>query len=177
MNLALLAKLNWRLRTCHNITWCNVMKAKYDIRKFADPISKPVARSSYIWKVVVWSAEPVQKGVTWQVRNEKDARFCSDIWLEEVPLKDLAIHPLNADLLLVKVYKYRNSVTGWRWSDFSQFLPSSTLLKMSSVILSYSDEANDVLGWRPSSTGSLQLVSQICAWFKSRMVSIHCMGG
>lgn len=42
---------------------------------------------------------------------------------------------------------------GWRWSIFSSFLPSTTLLKLASVVVGYRGIEEDTPVWKASESG------------------------
>lgn len=65
MNKVLLAKLNWGLLTEQDRIWCKVTRGKYDIKQLSKVQPQLKQRVSHIWVVVIWSTDPVQRGVKW----------------------------------------------------------------------------------------------------------------
>lgn len=91
MNLALMAKLGWRLLVDRGGIWSWVIKDKYmDSRPDLDMFKKR-QRSSHVWKGLVDAADIIRKGRVARVNNGVKTRFWLDVWCGQEPLINSAI--------------------------------------------------------------------------------------
>lgn len=69
MNMALLAKLGWRLLQKPNSIWSRIMRAKYGGNVEDVTIFEAKQNASHIWKGMVWSSKLIKRGLRWLARN------------------------------------------------------------------------------------------------------------
>lgn len=75
MNQAMLAKLAWKVLTGSGAAWKDMLCRKYGVLEDCGTHYKPKQRSTQIWKGVVWGAELLRRGLRWEVRSGKRAKF------------------------------------------------------------------------------------------------------
>lgn len=118
--------------------WSKVLRKKYDV---GEPIrGHPVhmQRSSFVWRSIRWSGELLGKGLGWRVKNGCRIRFWLDHWVENGPLKDLAVGQIPPKMQLTIVNEYWEEGDGWRWEDFANLLPNNLLPNnLSQTLLSW----------------------------------------
>lgn len=66
---------------------------------------KEKTRTSIIWKEICWGSGLLNRGLKWRVVNGEATRFWVDVWLEDVPLSELALNPIGEVIKLKKVRK------------------------------------------------------------------------
>lgn len=93
MNKAILAKRYWRLHVEMDSLWNFVLKKKYDIWKPLRSNSGQNLRSSVVWQSINWFGELVDRGLGWRVKNGGRILFWLDHWIDDGPLRDLAMGP------------------------------------------------------------------------------------
>ncbi|XP_059066513.1 uncharacterized protein LOC131857805 [Cryptomeria japonica] len=89
-NLALGAKLAWRMYEQPQKTWCKIMTAKYLDSNDADRIFT-VANSingSPIWKFIWESRNIIIEHLTWKIGNDGKAKFWRDSWNGDISLAE-----------------------------------------------------------------------------------------
>lgn len=83
--------------------------------------------------------------------------FWKDIWLEEVPLHDLALSPIPSQQINKTVAEYWD--TGWKWDLFSELLPAACLNKAATTIIYDDLNDEDTTGWVGESNGRFTVSS------------------
>ena len=123
-NVALLAKLNWRMYQEKDSLWAKVILNKYcslDRRRARDP-DKLLGSSS--WTAIKVGFPIFEKGIGWSVADGKKIKVWSDCWIRDVSLHDLIVGPLTqneSELLLSDLLIEQGQ--GWRWELLSFELP------------------------------------------------------
>lgn len=84
-NLALLAKLGWKVNVQDDSLWANILRDKYlnnhDISSW--PRNRP---ASHIWRGIVDSHSDLQKGLKWVIGDGKRVDIWKDWWSGDTPL-------------------------------------------------------------------------------------------
>lgn len=62
MNMALLAKLGWRMISNMDELWSRVHRSKYGVKEDDGAHSKEMQRCSHIWQGLVWGSELLPMG-------------------------------------------------------------------------------------------------------------------
>lgn len=147
MDKSLLAKLGWRLLTCGEETWCQVMREKYGLREGMPLHFKQKHHESHIWRGVVRGSELLRDGLRWKVRNGRSVYFRSNRWVGDVKLMDQSQRHLEKEDLELTVSNLWREQQGRRWELLSTFLPAYWLLKLAERRLSWQDTREDEFGW------------------------------
>lgn len=94
-NIALLAKLNWRLATEPNSLWAKVLIQKYRTpRRISNP-RMPFRTCSIMWSAIRKGELVFKKGSKWIVGRESNLSLWYDKWLDKGALRSLIEGPLN----------------------------------------------------------------------------------
>lgn len=160
MNKAMLAKLNWRLLIeDEDKLWVRLMRRKYNTYLLLMTRTTISQGGSYIWRALTWSKDLLLKGICWRVLNGRKSNLWKDKWLEDTPLQSLALSPIAENKLLCKVSYYWSDERGWKWEEIGNLLPSSTLLRLASTIISSNMDDKDQMGWKETENGVFSVKS------------------
>lgn len=98
MNVALGAKLDWRLKAQPNSSWVQILKAKYLQSAETEHQSK---QCSPIWKLLSSTSFFVKSHLTWICRNGGNIRLWEDFILHHPPLENVEeLRPLMDHMCL-----------------------------------------------------------------------------
>ena len=93
-NLAILAKLCWRLASANGSPWADMLSAKYLTPNRMTEEGKKLTCSS-IWTACKKRGPIYVKGLKWAVRSGETINFWMDFWLHEGTLHRLIQGPLK----------------------------------------------------------------------------------
>ncbi|KAK4566291.1 hypothetical protein RGQ29_002508 [Quercus rubra] len=88
-NLALVAKLCWRMESSNIAKWAEVLKIKY--RRRAEPSKRAKSR---IWAAVTKGIRVCEKGTKWSIGSNSNLSFWNDKWLNTGTIRSLIEGPL-----------------------------------------------------------------------------------
>ncbi|KAJ8423595.1 hypothetical protein Cgig2_030661 [Carnegiea gigantea] len=77
------------------------------------------------------------------VANGKNTMFWSQVWVGSQPSKELALQPIPPNEHSTKVAGYWDQDRGWKWEEFSGYLPSTTLKEIASFELTQDTKNKD----------------------------------
>ena len=123
-NLALLAKLNWRMYQEKEALWAKVILKKYcspSRMRARDPDALPCSPN---WKAIKTGFPIFSSGICWGVGNGVRTKVWIDRWLKGDSLRDLIQGPLCLRDLSLTVEDFRG-VGGWNWDLISFELPDT----------------------------------------------------
>lgn len=115
MNLALLAKLGWKIVCGEECLWTKVMKTKYLRNKtfFGHKLRKG---SSWVWKGIMKTRKIIRQGSCFQIGDRSAIDFWKDPWLPSLDLKS----PTSKDGVDApswrRVFKLWDEST-WQWKE------------------------------------------------------------
>lgn len=152
MNIAFLAKLEWRIMMNEESLWVRVLKAKYAIQSMDCSMWRPKTNMSNSWQGILLAAPTLQQGTRKLVRNGRNTLF----WIGDVPLKDRALSIPLTDI--------NNSVAdywdkGWKWNRLENLLPNECLRSIAAAILAEEDSELDSTGWKGGSSANFTVNS------------------
>ncbi|XP_059663811.1 uncharacterized protein LOC132309531 [Cornus florida] len=155
-NLALLAKLTWRMETGDDTLRFKSFKSKYFKNcNFVDAPHKSGA--SWVWKSILSAREIIQKGMRWHIGDGSKVNCWKDNWLPatsnfSVTSKNLAATFSSvADLINHSSYKWKSDLV----SQYFNLRDQSFILQ---IPLSSIGEANCKI-WGPSKDGKFSVKS------------------
>lgn len=104
MNLALLAKLGWRLLSTHDGLWVKILRKKFRVGDLHDPTWLIVKGAwSPTWRsLILGIREVVVPGVSWVLGDGRTVRFWRDKWLMNEALQEASMVPIPTQLLEAK---------------------------------------------------------------------------
>ena len=86
-NIALLAKLNWRLATEKEALWAKVLRQKYCNQQRMNASNADRLPCSHIWVAVKKGKEVFNKGSMWTVGRESNLSLWSGNWMKKETLR------------------------------------------------------------------------------------------
>ena len=156
-NLAILAKLCWRLASDQGAPWAQMLAAKY-----LTPQRLEQGRSAPCSSVLVAckKGDPIYvKGLKWAVRNGESINVWLDFWLPISRLRNLIEGPLNRDEDQVIVNQCFDNECVWRSQSISFEIPDQILNVIKATPLSVNQNTEDTLHWAFSKDGIFSLKS------------------
>uniref|UniRef100_A0A2N9HFI3 Reverse transcriptase domain-containing protein n=1 Tax=Fagus sylvatica TaxID=28930 RepID=A0A2N9HFI3_FAGSY len=123
-NLALLAKLNWRVMEDPNSLWARTLIAKYCPNGIMDGRLGTRRSGSSNWKCLKKGHEVFRKGLRWVVNNGQEISFWHDLWVGDRPLRSLVHGPLSSWEDSLRVCDVVEGVNLWNFSSLSLVIPT-----------------------------------------------------
>jgi len=157
-NLAILAKLCWRLASANGSPWADMLSTKYLTPNRITEEGKKLPCSS-IWTACKKGGPIYVKGLKWAVRSGETINFWMDFWLHEGTLHSLIQGPLKRGEENITVRQYLDNETGGRAYNISFKLPDQLLNVIKATPLSIDQNVEDVLHWVYSKNGFFSLKS------------------
>ncbi|CAL1412960.1 unnamed protein product [Linum trigynum] len=152
-NLALLAKGGWRILKEKEALWTQIFSTKYGKQREGLDIFRPIQGSSFAWRSFTKASHLLRKGCAWNIQNGRSTDFWCDVWVLQVPLRDVAIQPIPEERLRDTVASYLDDNGDWDVDRFSQWLPFDVQQKITAVAVDVFSMENDTLFWAPSPNG------------------------
>jgi hypothetical protein len=88
-NLALLAKLGWRILSCPNSLLARVFKAKY-LRNRSFWEVGTSKNASFVWRGILRARSVLEKGMRWRIGSGREIRVWNDKWIPKG--RDIKVH-------------------------------------------------------------------------------------
>lgn len=101
------------------------------------------AKSSIIWRGVVWGAELLRKRLRWMVGNGKIVAFWKDVSLGEKPLCDSLPDQVGDEELESKIIEYWDYSSGWQWELLCNKLSFTVLTMLALLTLTSNPSSKD----------------------------------
>jgi hypothetical protein len=125
-NIALLAKLNWRVMEDAEALWSKTLKSKYCPSGIMDDRLRTRRSGSSNWKGLKVGHDTFRKGLRWVVNNGHSVSFWHDLWVGDKPLRYLVQAPLSPVEDSFWVCDVIEGVSMWDFSKIFLTLPSNT---------------------------------------------------
>jgi ribonuclease HI len=125
-NIALLAKLNWRVMEDADALWAKTLISKYCPSGILDDRLRSRRSGSSNWKGLKVGHETFRKGLRWVVNNGHGVSFWHDLWVGDRPLRCLVQGPLSPIEDSLRVCDVIEGVSMWDLSKISLSLPLNT---------------------------------------------------
>ncbi|KAK9671970.1 hypothetical protein RND81_12G067000 [Saponaria officinalis] len=169
-NAAFLTKLGWRVLAEPNTLWARVLRAKYCNGRCDVNMFQPKLNMSNVWSGITSQAKIINMGSSMVVGNGRETLFWDHSWVDSGCLIDKAIAPVPDSILGATVSEMWDETSGWKWDEFSNFLPDEELKKIVSYSLSPNPYLEDSLFWNGTSHGKFSIKSAL-VFMKSHMAS------
>uniref|UniRef100_A0A2N9J763 CCHC-type domain-containing protein n=1 Tax=Fagus sylvatica TaxID=28930 RepID=A0A2N9J763_FAGSY len=125
-NIALLAKLNWRVMEESDSLWAKTLVSKYYPNGIMDEKLVTRRSGSNNWKGLKIGHEVFRRGIWWVVNNGPDVSFWHDLWVGDRTLRSLVHGPLSPLEDSFRVCDVMESVSMWDFSKISlDILPTT----------------------------------------------------
>uniref|UniRef100_A0A2N9FPJ3 CCHC-type domain-containing protein n=1 Tax=Fagus sylvatica TaxID=28930 RepID=A0A2N9FPJ3_FAGSY len=152
-NLALLAKLNWRLIDEKDSLWAKTLLAKYCPDGPLE-IKERLRKGGFSnWKGLKMGNEVFSKGIRWVIGNGHSTSFWHDTWVGNEPLREVIHGPiphLEESFCVVDVIE---GVGVWDFSRISFTLPKIISDSIRAVSVCSFSNKEDCLAWDSSDGG------------------------
>ena len=157
-NIALLAKLNWRIFHEKDSLWVKTILNKYwsrARRNSRDPGKLPC---SSVWTAIKVGFPVFEKGVCWNARTNSKLQFWGSKWMKVGSVRELIEGPLTqskTELTVANVFQEGR----WCWEKLSFDLPKEVLEKILAVPMQMYGEKEDSFIWKYSQNGEFNNAS------------------
>ncbi|KAG7579386.1 Ribonuclease H domain [Arabidopsis thaliana x Arabidopsis arenosa] len=148
-NMALIAKLGWRLLHDCSSLWARVLRSKYKVGDVHDGSWLVVKGTwSSTWRsVAVGLREVVLQGLSWVIGDGRRVKFWSDKWLSSRSLMEEAVMDLPSEYKELTVRDFWQEGRGWMMERISPFVSVNTRLELGAVVLDNVTGARDRISW------------------------------
>ena len=157
-NIALLAKLNWRLYNEKDALREKVLDAKYCTRRRWNSSNANGLPSSRIWVAIKKGREVFMKGSRWMVGKDSKISFWYGNWTKKGPIRQLIQGPLTQEALTLEIKNVIQDL-GWNWSKLSFDFPLDCKLMLQAIPISFLGRGCDRLAWVENPKGIFYLKS------------------
>lgn len=155
-NIALLAKLNWRLHSENTSIWARVLNQKYRSPRRITNLGSRFRPCSTTWAAIRKGESVFNKGIKWIVGRESNLSLWHDKWLDKGTLRSQIAGPLTRgeEEALVKDVV---SFSGWNWQGFSFSFPYSLKLEIKATPIPFVTSNADCITWSSSPSGDFDI--------------------
>ena len=157
-NIALLAKLNWRMYQEKETVWARILLNKYcsnSRRRAANPDALP---SSPNRSAIKLGFPTFAKGICWGIGNGSRKSVWIDNWIKGQSLRELIEGPLSRNDMKLAIADIRDNHE-WNWENLSFVLPSTIKDKIRVVPCQEFVDENDVILWKHTKDGEFTVNS------------------
>ncbi|WCJ39636.1 RNA binding RNA-directed DNA polymerase [Euphorbia peplus] len=152
-NLAMLAKLSWKVLISNDSLWVRALRAKYGGDRVGLNLFRARNVQSSTWRGILAGAKIIKNGVGRVVYNVDSTFFWKDKWCGNKVLLDRCTHsvPTNWVNLLVRDFWIQGN--GWNWPLISNYLSTGDVCELASVVLFFDENRSDSWNWPGSKSG------------------------
>ena len=155
-NIALLAKLNWRLKTETSSLWAKVLNHKNRVDRRPINAYLKLRTCSNTWSAIRKGKAVFKWGSKWVVGRGSQLSLWYDKWLDKVLLRSLILGPFNRGEKNICLKEIAN-FSGWNWQNISFSLLAQLLSAIKAAPISFSALYKDHLTWFSSLSGAFEL--------------------
>ena len=156
MNIALLAKLGWRLLNSQDGLWVRILHNKFRVGDLYDPtwlVGKGVWSPS--WRsLTLGIREVVVPGASWVLGDGRKVRFWKDKWLLNEPRLQSSMVEIPVEMVEAKVRDLWQSGTGWLTQALEPYMPLQMRLRLASMVVDDITGACDRMSWSENKDGA-----------------------
>lgn len=103
---------------------------------------------SNTWKGILKAIPTLEKGRGKLIRSGANTLFWGDKWVGHCPLVEKATSLVQLQDRYRTVQSYWDNSTGWKWDQFDELLPVSSLEEIAAMIVDNDTATEDLLIWR-----------------------------
>ncbi|CAA7059954.1 unnamed protein product [Microthlaspi erraticum] len=161
MNIALLAKLSWRLLHDDTSLWAKVLRSKYKVKDVKDAAwFNTKGNWSSTWQSVLKGMrEVVIPGMSWVIGNGRTTNFWKDRWLLGSSLLEVATTGIPETLTEARVSDLWQSSYGWSFTQIEPYVSAETKLRLTSVVVDEVTGGRDRMSWGQTQDGTFSVTS------------------
>lgn len=135
MNMAFMGKMEWRVINENDKLWTEVIRAKYGWNEENVDNIKPKKGSSNLWQGITKAIPLICQGFSFTVRNGKQTRFWTNVWLGDKPLSERCLTKREGTYDDERVADLWRSGRGWKWEKLHNTLPEDLKKKLELINL------------------------------------------
>ncbi|XP_019152396.1 PREDICTED: uncharacterized protein LOC109149189 [Ipomoea nil] len=150
MNLALLAKLGWRILKDGTNTWSQILSCKYMKAERSMDRMKRKRNDSNIWKGICAAVPILERGMMKVVMNGKNTSFWEDRWIGDESLQSFLIGPMQRDAGNIKVAEIWDGRGRWDWDAIDIGLHPDKRAELAARVIINDEQRVDSMGWSPN---------------------------
>ena len=157
-NLALLAKLNWRLYMEKDALWAKVILNKYCSQTRSNSKDPDKLPCSITWKAMKQGFPIFAKEICWNADRSLKLNFWMDPWIKGDTMRELIEGPLqyNEDKLTIEEM-FKDGC--WNWEKLYFVRPSTIKEKINAIPIPLFGESKDFISWKCTSNGEFSMAS------------------
>ena len=161
MNIALLAKLGWRLLNTQDGLWVQILRKKFRVGEIHESSwLVPQGSWSPTWRSLVLGIRAVViPGASWILGDGRRVRFWKDNWLLHEPLHGLSMVDIPEALLEAKACDLWQNGIGWLTQQIEPYISTENRLRLASVVIDDVTGARDRMSWGGSKNGLFSVKS------------------
>ncbi|CAA7042519.1 unnamed protein product [Microthlaspi erraticum] len=149
MNIALLAKVGWRVLHDNNSLWSRVLRSKYLIGDIHDTAwLKGKSTWSSTWRsVALGIRDVILPGHKWVLGDGLRVSFWTDKWLMGNLLKDEVVADVPEAILSLKASEMWIPGVGWDIHKLAPYVSDATRLELAAVVVDKVSGRQDRMSW------------------------------
>ena len=157
-NIALLAKLNWRLHTEQDMLWARVLKQRYCFGRRARALNANRLPCSQVWSAMKRGREVFNKGSMWLVGRDNNQSFWFGNWIKRGSIRHRILGPLTREAELLEVKDVLTD-SGWDWGLLPFALPMDIKNLILATPVPITSRGSNRLVWAGSTKGGFDVKS------------------
>ncbi|WZZ66780.1 hypothetical protein YC2023_078150 [Brassica napus] len=161
MNIALLAKLGWRLLNTHDGLWVQILRKKFRVGEIYET-SWLVAQGNWspTWRsLILGIRQIVVPSVSWILGDGHHVRFWKDNWLLNEPLQGLSNVAIPEAILEATARDLWQQGVGWLVQQIEPYISHQNRLRLATVVIDEVTGARDRMSWGESKDGIFSVKS------------------
>ncbi|KAL7235947.1 hypothetical protein ACSBR1_019263 [Camellia fascicularis] len=153
-NIALLAKLGWKMLSDPSSIWTAVLKGKYLQNEALS--DWPITRSVFhTWRSIIKTRELLKKGVRWTVGDGKSISIWHDYWCGQGTIAEQCTgDPSLPNMKVVDIIQEDGS---WKIEEIVDFIPQSVLQSILQIHLAQFVTVTDTPHWKGATTSNFSV--------------------
>ncbi|CAA7030525.1 unnamed protein product [Microthlaspi erraticum] len=161
MNIALIAKLGWRLLNDAASLWARVLRSKYKVKDVKDAAwFKKGGNYSSTWRGVLRGMRDVViPGMSWVIGSGHTTSFWRDKWLLGEPLLAVRTTEVPETMVEARVCDLWQSGLGWKWHLIEPHVSGDTKLRLAALVVDEISGARDRFSWGYTQDGEFSVKS------------------
>ncbi|XVF12875.1 hypothetical protein REPUB_Repub08aG0157600 [Reevesia pubescens] len=157
-NLAMLAKVGWKLHNRTDSLWYSIFQSKY--LHHDDFLNCGVkSNSSSTWKGLLQTRDGIRRGIRWQVGNGNTIKFWSDWWVGTGPLIHFSTHDMESLDVNMKVNAVLDATGNWDLHRLQTLLPPDLVEEVRAIPLMLGQPGVDLPYWGFTRNGDFNVSS------------------
>ena len=149
MNIALLAKLGWRLLNTEDALWVKILRKKFKVGELYDP-TWLIGQGTWspTWRsIAVGIRDVIVPGTRWILGNGRGVRFWKYKWLLDEPLQNSSMVHIPELILEARAQDLWQNGTGWVTQVIEPYTSIQDRLRLAAMVIDDVTGARDRMSW------------------------------